>query len=103
MGGSGFAWIANSLAMKELGMIARTSHADNPEETYGVLQTGTIGFLETDGDYKVRNPISDYEEVITLAAQFYMSKGFLTNGSHVINGRDAHTYFTSGPETPTLP
>lgn len=37
MGGSGFAWLIGSGGMEDLGMISRLSHADEPEETYGVL------------------------------------------------------------------
>ena len=46
MGGSGYAWILNSDAMKNLGEIAENSHADLEEENFGVLKTGAVGFLE---------------------------------------------------------
>jgi hypothetical protein len=51
MGGSGFAWLMNSKAMVELGTISRITHADEPPETFGVLRSGSLGFLAENSDY----------------------------------------------------
>ena len=45
MGGSGYAWIMNSAAMKNLGEAAKFSHADLESESFGILKTGVVGFL----------------------------------------------------------
>jgi len=73
MGGSGYAWILNSSAMKDLGEVARMSHADQPTEKFGVLKTGVVGFLEEDADYLEEYDLAMWESVLTLTGQYIMT------------------------------
>ena len=50
MGGSGFAWVVNSLGMLELGQTSKYTNSDIAAETYGVTKTGAIGFKAQDHD-----------------------------------------------------
>ena len=103
MGGSGFAWLISSSAMKDLGMISRLSHADEPKETFGVLQTGSLGLVEETWQYHSQDPMIEFTEVITLATQFYISEFFPVIKASSISGAAALTYFTGNHEISSLP
>ena len=103
MGGFGFAWLINSAAMADLGMISRLSHADEPEETFGVLRTGSLGLVDEAWQYHAQDPMIEFTEVITLATQFYISQSFPVTKASSISGAAALTYFTSNHEIPSLP
>ncbi len=66
MGGSGYAWLLNSSAMRDIGVVARNSHADKPEEAFGVLRTGVVGFLEEDYKYVESDDLAMYNSALTL-------------------------------------
>ena len=68
MGGSGYAWLLNSSAMKDIAEISKMSHSDEASETFGVLRTGVLGFLEEDSEYIQQHPLSLYLSALTLVA-----------------------------------
>lgn len=103
MGGSGYAWLLNSDAMNNIGEIAKHSHADLPSESFGVLKTGAIGFVEEDGEYLRSEPLGTYKSALTLISMGYKYLGFPYITSKSISGSALRSYFLSNPSTPTLP
>jgi hypothetical protein len=68
IGGSGYAWLLNSNAMINVGSISYLTHADEAAETFGVLKTGSIGFLSENAAYLQQNKLADYTDVLTVCA-----------------------------------
>lgn len=103
MGGSGYAWILNSDAMANIGEIAKNSHADLSSESFGVLKTGAMGFVEEDGEYLKSEPLGSYRSALTLVAMGYIQQGFPSSSKSAISGSVLRSYLLSNPITPTLP
>lgn len=103
MGGSGYAWILNSSAMKDLGEISRMSHSDEPSEKFGVLKTGAIGFLEEDSDYIEQYDLAMWDAALTLTGQYLLTTMYAYTGNSALSGAAMRTYVDGNPATPTLP
>lgn len=103
MGGSGYAWILNSSAMVNLGEVARMSHSDQPDEKFGVLKTGVMGFLEEDSEYIENYTLAMWEAAITLTGQYVLTTTYATDGNSALSGTDMRAYVDGNPATPTLP
>jgi len=94
MGGSGYAWILNSEAMQNLGEVAKNSHSDLDQNTFGLLKTGAVGFVQEDSEYLSQEPLGTFRAAFVLVAQAF-SKG-LSKASEVVE------YIKSNPSIPGL-
>lgn len=103
MGGSGYAWVLNSNAMVDVAQIAQNSHADLAAMSFGVLKSGSIGFVEEDADYRKKDILATFRGALTLICQAYLSAGFPTKPITNIAGSYIRTYLLSNPDTPSLP
>lgn len=96
MGGVGYGWVLNSDAMRDIEAIAKNSHEDEPAESFGVLKTGLLGFLEEDWASLQSAPLGSLTSVLTLVVQGYQELGFSLSATELFE------YILSNPATPTL-
>ena len=97
MGGAGYSWLLSEQAIYKYGETAKNSNAD---QTYsrlfgGVMQTGSIGFIESSKYFKENYPILDIETSLKYAVYAYLQ-------TRSASGTQLVTYIKSGPNVPTV-